>query len=189
MIFHGDPLLSLCAGVSANFVGFFLVGYISRSSFDWKKLILSAVVGSVIIVAGLLLPTYLLPAESEAFTVLSTSQSIILFVGTVVLSVFIIAIVAKIWPRWRNYGAGSVIGLGVGSAIVAVAVWAYSQVFFSPTGYFKAAIGSSFIPLIFVWTFATEIPFVLIGGPLIIEACYLAYPSLRPSEKPKNSEK
>ncbi len=188
MLFHGDPLLSLCAGVSANFVGFFLLGHISRSSFGWKKLVTSAVVGSVIIVAGLLLPTHLLPAETEAFTVLSPFQSTVLFVVTVVLSVVIIITIAKIWPKWRNYGVGSVTGLGIGSAIIAVVVWAYSQVFFSPTGYFKAAIGSSFIPIIFVWTFATEIPFILIGGPLLIEACYLAFPSLRPPQKIQHRE-
>lgn len=189
MLFHGDPLLSLCAGVTANFLGFFLIGHISRSGFDWKKLFTSAVFGSFIIVAGLLLPTYLMPAESEAFTVLSPLQSTILFVVTVVVSVLIMVVIAKIWPKWRNFGVGSVIGLGIGSAIVAVAVWGYSQVFFSPTGYFKTAIGSSFIPLIFVWTFATEIPFILIGGPLLIEACYLAFPSLRPAQKTQNREK
>lgn len=189
MLFHGDPLLSLSAGVTANFVGFFLIGYISRQSFDWKKLVISAVIGSIIIAAGLLVPTLLLPAESREFTLLSPSQSVILFVATVIASIFVIMVVSKLWPRWRNFGVASVIGLGIGSAIIAIVVWAYSQVFFSPTGYFKNALPSTLIPLIFVWTFATEIPFILIGGPLIIEGCYKAYPSLRPVQKTENREK
>lgn len=183
MMFHGDPLLSLSAGVTANFVAFFIVGYVSRSNLDWKKLIASVVIGSIVIAVGLLLPTILLPAESTAYTGLSQLDSIILFVVTIAVSTPIIMIVAKFWKEWRNYAVGSIIGAGMGSAIIAIVVWAYSQVFFSSTSYFKAPIQSSFIPVIFVWTFATEIPFILLLGPLIIEACYKAFPSLKVPQK------
>jgi uncharacterized membrane protein len=187
MLFHGDPWLSLTAGVSANFVGFFIIGYISRSNLDWKKTITSVFMGSAIIVAGLLLPTILLPAESEAYFLpqlqLSTLEIVLLFVGTVVASLLIITAVSRFWPQWRSFGVGSVIGLGMGALIVAVGVWGYSQFFYSPQGYFKAAIPSTFMPLIFVWTFATEIPFILLLGPPIIEACTRAFPSLRTQQK------
>ena len=188
MLFHGDPLLSLSAGVTANFAGFFLIGYISRKNLDWKKVTTSAVIGSVIIVAGLLLPTVLLPTETGAYTGLSMSDSVLLFFVTVVVSILIMMAVAKFWPEWRSYGVGSVIGLGVGAAIIAVVVWVYSQVFFSPAGYIKNPISSSFIPIIFVWTFATEIPFILLLGPPIIKACQKAYPSLKISQKKKTRE-
>jgi uncharacterized membrane protein len=185
MLYHGDPLLSLSAGVTANFVGFFLIGYISRTSFDWKKLSISAIIGSIIIAGGLLLPTILQPTESAAYfsSELSSLDIVLLFAGTVVASILIMIVVAKFWREWRNYAVGSVIGLGLGSAIIAVVVWAYSQVFFSPTAYFKAPISSSFIFIIFVWTFATEIPFILLLGPPIIKACYRAFPSLQPKKK------
>jgi len=183
MLFHGDPVLSLSAGVTANFAAFFIIGYVSRTNLDWKKLSISAVIGSIIITVGLLLPTLLLPNETTLYTGLSTSEAIILFVVTVDVSLLVIAVVSKFWPEWRNYGVGSVIGAGVGSAIIAVVVWAYSQVFFSPTSYFKVPISSSFILIIFVWTFATEIPFILILGPPIIKACYKAFPSLRIPQK------
>ena len=65
MLFHGDPLLSLSAGVTANFAVFFIIGYVSRTNLDRKKLSISAIIGSIIIVAGLLLPTVLLPTESR----------------------------------------------------------------------------------------------------------------------------
>jgi uncharacterized membrane protein len=188
MLFHGNPLLSLSAGVTANFAMFFLIGYISRTNLDWKKIIMSALIGALMIAVGLMLPTFLLPAESEAYTGLSSLESSLLFVVTVVASLLVTVIVARLWPEWRNFGVGSVTGLGVGSAIIAIAVWAYSQVFFSPTGYFKAPISSSFIPIIFVWTFATEIPFILLLGPPIIRACYKAYPVLRTSQKSEKRE-
>jgi len=188
MLFHGDPLLSLSAGVTANFAGFFLIGYISRTNLDWKKISTSAIIGSIIIATGLLLPTILLPTQSEAFTKLSSLDSILLFITTVIVSILIMMTVARFWPEWRNYGVGSIIGLGLGSTMIAIVVWAYSQVFFSPTGYFKAPISSLFIPIIFVWTFATEIPFILLFGPPIIKACYKAYPSLRISHKTEPRE-
>jgi uncharacterized membrane protein len=186
MLFHGDPLLSLSAGVTANFVGFFIIGYFSRTRLDWKKISISAIIGSIIIVIGLLLPTILLPAESVAYFLpfeFSNLELTLLFILTVVASLLIMVIVARFWPEWRNYTVGSVIGLGAGSTIIAVVVWAYSQVFFSSTGYFKAPIASVFIPIIFVWTFATEIPFILLLGPPIIKACYKAYPSLKIPQK------
>ena len=179
MIFHGDPLLSLSAGVTGNFAAFFLIGYISRAKLDNKKIIISVIIGIATIIAGLLLPTILLPAESIGFTQLSTLETLVLFVGTVISSLVIIAIVTRFIREWRNFAVGSVIGASIGSLIIAIVVWVYSQIFFSPAGYFKAPINSSFIPIIFVWTFATEIPFILFLGPPIIKAAYRAYPSLK----------
>jgi uncharacterized membrane protein len=185
MLFHGDPLLSLSAGVTANFVGFFLIGYVSRTNLDWKKTSISAIIGGIIIAIGLLLPTILLPSESVAYfnSKFSSLEVTLLFALTVVASLLIMIAVARFWPEWRNYAVGSTIGLGLGSTIIAIVVWAYSQVFFAPTGYFTAPISSLFIPIIFVWTFATEIPFILLLGPAIIKACYKAFPSLRVSQK------
>jgi len=183
MLFHGDALLSLSAGVTANFAGGFLIGYFARRSLDWKKIGTSMCIGSATIVAGLLLPTVLLPTESVIFTSWSPYVSVVVFAVAVVASIVIMAIAAKFWPEWRSYTVGSIIGLGVASAIIAIVVWAYSQVFFSPQGYFKSPIPLSFMPLIFVWTFATEIPFVLLLGPPIIKACRNAFPTLAQTEK------
>ncbi|MBS7632299.1 hypothetical protein KEJ15_01580 [Candidatus Bathyarchaeota archaeon] len=185
MLFHGDPLLSLSAGVTANFAGFFIIGYVSRASLDWKKIALSTGFGTAAIITGLLLPTALLPTESAAYFsfTLSSLEIVLLFALTTVVSLLAITVVAKFWPKWRNYGAGSVLGLSVGSVIIAVTVWAYSQVFYSPTAYFKAPVPAIFMPVIYIWTFATEIPFILLLGPLILEACYKAFPSIKPHAK------
>ncbi len=181
--FHGDPFLSLTAGVSANFVAFFLIGYISRSKLDRKKTVLGLVIGGAVILAGLLLPTLLLPAESTAFTSFSTSVTLGLFALSIGISLALFTIIAKYWREFRSFGVGAIIGQGVGAAIVAVAVYAYSQLFYSPTGYFHSPISSTFVPIVFVWTFATEIPFVLLLGPPLIKACYLAFPFLRAKQK------
>ena len=189
MLFHGDPLLSLTAGVTSNFAMFFIIGYVSRRSLDWKKLVLSTTLAGVIMAGGLLLPTLLLPAEFAGFTGLSTWEIVAVFVLTVVVSLSAILIVSRRWSEWRSFGVGSVIGQGVGAAIVAVGVWGYSQLFYSVTGYFKAPVQTSLVPIIFVWTFATEIPFVLLVGPPVIKACYRAFPSLRLKEKTEEREK
>src|SRR3989304_7858390 len=49
MLFHGDPLLSLTAGVTSNFAMFFIIGYVSQRSLNWKKLVLSTALASVIV--------------------------------------------------------------------------------------------------------------------------------------------
>jgi hypothetical protein len=189
MLFHGDPLLSLTAGVTSNFAMFFIIGYVSRRSLGWKKLALSTTLAGVIVAAGLLLPTLLLPAEFASFTGLSAWEIIAIFVLTVVLSLSAILIVSRRWSEWRSYGVGSVIGQGVGALIVAIGVWGYSQLFYSATGYFKQPVQASLVPIVFVWTFVTEIPFVLLVGPPVINACYRAFPSLRLKKKTEDREK
>jgi hypothetical protein len=189
ILFHGDPLLSLTAGVTSNFAMFFIIGYVSRRSLDWKKLASSTTLAGVIVAAGLLLPTLLLPAEFASFTGLSTGEIVAIFILTVVLSLSAILIVSRRWSEWRSYGVGSVIGQGVGALIVAIGVWGYSQLFYSATGYFKQPVQASLVPIIFVWTFVTEIPFVLLVGPPVIKACYRAFPSLRLKKKTEEREK
>ena len=182
MLFHGDALLSLSAGVTANFAGFYILGYVARTGLNWKRIGLSTAIGGTTIAAGLLLPTLLLPKEFQSFTGLPSLEIVLIFIATVIVSISMIMVVAKFWPEWRSYGIGSVIGLGVGSAIIALVVWAYSQIFFGPNAYFKQPIQTSLIPIIFVWTFTTEIPFILLLGPPIIKACRKAFPSITRKE-------
>ncbi len=185
MLFHGDALLSLSAGVTSNFVLFFVIGYVYRSAFDWKKLGTSLALASIVMASGLLLLTHILPSQSAAFTGLSTIPALILFVAAVVFSLVSIAIVSWHFREWRNFVVGSIIGQGVGAAIIAITVWAYSQMFFSPTNYFKAAIPAEFMPIIFVWTFATGIPWIVLLSPPIIKASYAAFPFLKSKPKPE----
>jgi len=183
MLFHGNPLLSLTVGVPANFLVFFIIGYLAGKHINMKKLITTIIFASIVIIAGLLLPTVVSPAEFAGLTGLSTFQILVVFVSTVVASLIVILAVSARWRRWSSYAVGSVIGATLGAALLSVSLWAYSQIFFSPTGYIKAPIDAVFVPILFVWTFATEIPFILLVGPPVIKACYKAFPSLKPPEK------
>jgi uncharacterized membrane protein len=188
MLFHGDPLLSMSAGVTSNFVGFFLLGYIARRNLDWKKIVISVVFSGVIVASSFLVPMAF-PVESGAVANLSPSLAALLFFAVVAASMVLIAAIARFWPEWRNYGAGSVVGLGVGAAIISIVVWVYSQLFSSASGYFKSPLSPVFIPVIFVWTFTSEIPFILFLGPPVIKACYRAFPSLKPPQQPETKER
>ena len=181
LLIHGDPLLSLTAGVTANLVCFGLIGYLSQKKLDWKKTFLSLGVG-VAILATL---AYLVITPETIVNYFGTTLEQALWNTYFVLAIFVVSYViiiavGLIRPKWRSFGAASVTGSIVGSAIVGIGVWGYTQFFALP-----AAIGgASNLPyyagmILFAWTFATEIPFMVILVPPIAEACYKAFPRLR----------
>jgi hypothetical protein len=63
--------------------------------------------------------------------------------------------------------------------LLSITVWAVSPLFLS---FFGAPLAASLVFPIFVWAFATELPFILLAGPPIIKICYKAFPSLRRKE-------
>jgi len=173
-LIHNDPLLSLTVGVTSNFVGFYLIGLISRKKIEWAKTlaISSAIVGLISIGVGYALYTY------------SSINAAILFISLVIATYLITVAIGFKWSEWRSYGIASLVGLGVGSAIIGIGVWVYSHIFVLP----DAVGGGINLPLWttviwFIWTFATEIPFLITLGPPILKACYKAFPSLAPQHK------
>jgi len=178
MLFHGNALLSLTVGVPANFFGFLIIGYIVQRQLDWRKIALGWVMGVIILGLGVGASTVLLPSQSSAFTGLSTTDSLILFFGVSAGSLVVIVAVARFWPEWKNYGVASIIGLGVGSTIIGVFLWAYSQFLPLPGGF--QYLPTYVILLYIVWTFATEIPFIMLVGPPVLKACFKAFPNLVP---------
>ena len=170
-LIHNDPLLSLTVGVTSNFIGFYLIGLISRKHINWKKTlsISSVLVALISLGVGYALYTY------------SSINTTILFVSIVIVTYLVTVAIGFKWSEWRSYGIGSLVGLGVGSAIIGIGVWAYSHVFMLPV----AVSAESNLPLWtsviwFIWTFATEIPFLITLGPPILKACYKAFPALAP---------
>ncbi|MFQ5999716.1 MAG: hypothetical protein ACE5J6_02955 [Candidatus Bathyarchaeia archaeon] len=170
MFIHGNLLLSVTVGVPANFLGFYLVGYVARKEISLRRLIPVLAIGALIIVGGVYSTMAYLP-ETFEFTGLSTTDSILLFLTAVGGSYALMIIIASLWPEWKSYGVASVIGLGVGSAIIGLGLVAY----FNTPFYFSL--------LWFIWTFATEIPFLLLLGPPILKACYRAFPWIEPPRK------
>jgi hypothetical protein len=175
----GQPLLSFTVGVPANFAAFFLIGYFAHTQLDRKKTLLSLIIGIGVILAGLLLPTVFLTSESASYTGLSTETVVILFSVVMAVSFILFAAITKYWKEFRSFGVGSITGMAVGALIVAFGVWAYSQLLFGPNGYFTAPLSASIASLVFVWTFVTEIPFVLLVSPPVVKACQGAFPFLR----------
>jgi len=180
MVAHGNPLLSLSAGVTGNFVAFFLIGYFSRTDLSRKKLAFAGIIGGISIAGGLLLPTTLLPAESAGYTQWSLAETITVFAVLSVFTLIALVVVAKKWQEWKNFAVAAFIGQGIGGAVLTLGLWGYSQVFLAYP--ISGPISAAFTPIIFVWTFATEIPFVLLIGPPVIKAVYAAFPSLQPKQ-------
>jgi hypothetical protein len=176
MFVHGIPLLSLSAGVPPNFIVFFLIGYISCRNISLKQ----ALAGVTIAAVGLLVPALVFLPDFSTFTGLSSEAFLLTFGLTIVLSFVIIAVVAVRWKEWRSYAIGTVVGQALGAALLSVTVWAVSPFFLN---YFGTPFAAIYILPLFVWTFATEIPFVLLVGPPVIKACYRAFPSLKRKDK------
>src|SRR5690606_10357710 len=104
----------------------------------------------------------------------------IVYVGIIVASYVIFLVLALIARKrtsiiWQSYNVGAVTGLLVGSAIIGLMVPVYFQ-YFAPTAT-PITIGGGMA--YFIWTFATEIPFMLVLGPPIISGVYKAFPNLR----------
>jgi uncharacterized membrane protein len=175
VLIHGDPFLSLVAGVSSNFIGFYIFGYLYRKQLNWAKAV--ATIGIVVLAACLITGYFLL--------MYLTVNATVLFIGLTIASYIIAVVIGQKWPDWRSYGIAAITGLGIGSVIIGFTVWAYSQIFIIPAAV-AAVIGPypvyvAFI--LFIWTFATEIPFLIILGPPIINACFKALPSLKPTSE------
>ena len=169
MVVHGNALLSLAVGVTSNYVMFHLIGWISAKEVP-SKLVNAALGFASVVVVLVFAATWYLGGEIDFITTL-------IFVIFCALSLLLLFVVNRFWPRWRSYALGSVVGNACGSAIVGIGLWAFSQFFVLPSnmGY---QVPLSAAVIWFVWTFSNQMPFLLIFGPPILNACYRAFPSL-----------
>ena len=172
MVVHGNAGLSLVAGVPPNFIVFFIIGYIALRQISLKQTLAGLTIAGI----GLLVPAFVFLSDFVAFTGLSTETFLSTFVLTVVGSLAVIGIVSVRYKEWRSYAIGAVVGQIFGAALLSVTVVAVSPYFLT---YFGEPLASWIVIPLFIWTFATEVPFVLLVGPPIIKACYRAFPSLK----------
>ncbi|MBS7658017.1 MAG: hypothetical protein QW476_02265 [Candidatus Bathyarchaeia archaeon] len=171
LIIHGNILLSLTVGVPANFICFYLIGLLSKRSFTWYK----TVVASIIL---FLLPT-LITLSLYNFNLISFDITLI-FTSVTIISCLILLIFSRLKTEWRSYNVACFSGLIIGSLIIGFGVWGFSQAFVLPQsvgGGYKMPIYASLIW--FIWTFLTEIPFLLILGPPILSVVYKVFPSFK----------
>lgn len=172
---HGNALLSLSVGVPANFVCFYLIGLLGRKKFSWGRV----VAASTILFAVLNLIAY----GSYSFGLLSLEVALT-FVAVCIVSYLILLLVGYLRRGWRSYEVSCLVGLIAGSLIIGFGVWGFSQFLVLP----QSAGGGHKLPFYasliwFIWTFLTEIPFLLALGPPILSIAYKAFPSLRREEE------
>jgi hypothetical protein len=159
LVLNNNPVLSLMAGVTANFAAFWLIGYIANKKPQWK-----ISVTAYGLVTALLIWIAYVYTDFVYVTIVAASYAI-----------FLVAVFSIRNSKWQSYEIGSVIGLLVGSAIIGLMVPVYLQ-FFAPSA---TALTVTSVFAYFIWTFTTEIPFLIILGPPIIWAVYRAFPRFR----------
>jgi hypothetical protein len=165
----GNPLLSLMAGVTSNFVAFFLIGYIAKKKIRW-----------VIPVAAYGVATAFLIWVAYSYTEISFAAKLT-FIGVAAACYIIFLVPVVFWrnSRWRSYEVGSVVGMLLGAAIIGIMVPVYTQLFAPVAVPFTIPVALT----TFFFTFFTEIPFVMVLGPPIIWAIYRAFPHFRSKEE------
>jgi hypothetical protein len=179
MVVHGNALVSLVAGVTSNYVMFYLIGWISGKDFSSKAR--NTLVGfSSIFVVLAFAATWYVGGQVD----LLTTSIFVVFCG---ISLLLLLIVVRFWPKWRSYAIGAIIGNACGSAIIGLTLWAMSQFFTLPLN-----LGRQ-VPLYaaavwFLWTFSNQMPFLLILVPPILDACYSAIPFVRMAQDRRASD-
>jgi len=169
-IFGNNLLLSLIAGVTSNFVAFYLIGYIAKKKIRWLVPVIAYGAATILFVwtgyAYLGLDFW----TKTAFIGVAASCYIIFLIPVVVLRN----------SKWRSFEIGSIIGMLLGASIIGITVPVFTQFFTPAATPFTAPVAIA----TFFFTFFTEIPFVIILGPPIILAIYRAFPNLRHKEDP-----
>jgi uncharacterized membrane protein len=170
MVVHGNVLVSLVAGVTSNYVMFYLIGWISGKDLPSRLRNTLVGFGSIFLVL-VFAATWYVGGQVD----LLTTSIFVVFCG---VSLLLLLVVDRFWPRWRSYAIGAIIGNACGSAIIGFTLWAMSHFFTLPLN-----LGRQ-VPLYaaavwFLWTFSNQMPFLLILVPPILDACYRAIPSVR----------
>jgi hypothetical protein len=180
---HHDALLSLLVGVPSNFLGFFIIGWLTNRS-------QAATTKRVLMVVSLLIPVTLagygifLLAGPMGF---ETPQLLIAFVG--LIAVVAILGLTVVRNKWANFEAAASIGLGIGSIIIGLGIVAYSLFFTLPAVVGKGPLPTSVIYAATTFTYLSEIPFLVLLTPPIVAACRAAFPSLRLGASSTESKK
>jgi hypothetical protein len=76
---------------------------------------------------------------------------------------------------WKKYFFLACAGLAAGSAYIGIGLWVFSHFFISFLGTdWGIVLGLSAA----LWTFVSEIPFLIIVVPIVVKACHQAFPEL-----------
>ena len=180
---HHDAVLSLLVGVPSNFIGFFIIGWLTNRAKTSGK--------SFLFLLSLLFPVVLaaygifLLASPSGF---GSSQFLIAVVGIVAVILIVVFTVLK--NKWAEYEVAASIGLGVGSLIIGFGLVAYSYLFTLPSvlGFKGGILPTTVAYSATAFTYLSEIPFLVALTPPIVAACRAAFPNIRAFEKNKPTD-
>jgi hypothetical protein len=179
---HHDALLSLLVGVPSNFVGFFVIGWLTNH--EWKGVARRTLVSLSLVIqplyaVALVLGLYFLFGAS---TIGSPTSYLGLAGLVVVLAIIFLGVVRN---KWADFEVAASIGLAIGTAIIGMGIVVYSAIFGLPVavGLGTKPLGGAFVYLVAASSYFTEIPFMVILTPPVAAACRAAFPSLRAIER------
>jgi uncharacterized membrane protein len=167
MVIHGNALLSVTVGVPANFIMFYIIGYLSNRKVK-KEMSRIFLIAAMVIVVILIVVSQSLPWEMGETMV---------WMGVGLISLLILVLLGFLWPRWIMYQISVTIGNLIGSLIVGIGVWGFSQYFLLPGG--EQSLPVIAASMWTVWTFMNQIPFLTILVPPVLKAVYAAFPRFR----------
>lgn len=180
---HHDALLSLLVGVPSNFIGFFIIGWLTNH--EWKGVAKRVLVSVSLVIqpfyaVALVLGLYFLFGA----TTIGSSTSYMGLAGLIVVLAIILLTVVR--NKWADFEVAASIGLAIGTGIIGIGIVAYSAIFGLPVAVDLGTkpLASAFVYLVAASNYFTEIPFMVILTPPIAAACRAAFPSLRIIEKP-----
>jgi uncharacterized membrane protein len=167
LLIHGDAFLSLTVGVPANLAGFYLLGKLYHTFRSGRRVLLPILQAIPLILVTLIVWTGILDPTTSLIYTGAAITSLVIGIGFTYYR--------------REHGAviaASTLGLLVGATIIGLGVWLYSQFFTLP----PVAGGGSHLPLtaaaaLFLFTYLTEIPFLVIILPILITAIRKALPA------------
>jgi len=175
---HHDALLSLLVGVPSNFIGFFIIGWLTqRSSVGSEKRLLLGI-------SLLLQPILALALAYGIYLLFGTAgfQSPQYLAGLAGL-IAVIAIIALtiLRNKWADFEIAASIGLAVGTFIIGLGIVIYSAIIGLPAVLLLGTkpLAASFILVVTGSNYFSEIPFLVILTPPVVAACRAAFPSLR----------
>jgi hypothetical protein len=113
-----------------------------------------------------------------AFNNFSAEAFLLTFLLTIIVSLIAIAVVSIRWREWRSYAIGAVVGQITGCFLLSATLWLVSPLFLDTLN-LTAGLSAIYILPLFIWTIATEIPFILIAGPPIVKVIQKAFPALQ----------
>lgn len=164
MVVHGNPLLSVTVGVPANFLGFYVLGRLARGEAGAAKRIMAGALQAIPLAAALSLWFFGLLDELTSQVFLTVAAAVLLLGVALAYS----------RPAYSKLIYASSAGLMLGSAVIGLGLWAFSQFFVLPFGVSGAPIAAAL--LWFLWTYLTEIPFLAFLLPPLVYGVAKAMP-------------